>query len=83
MTERLEASSETGPWDQALAQLQRWDAGWADTCAKMTTNPWHSRVLPRKTVELVGGLERRLYKPEPRRHSATHPGCAAVRGEPR
>jgi len=52
--ERLEASSETGPWDQALAQLQRWDPGWADTCAKMATNPWQSRVLPRKTVELVG-----------------------------
>ena len=45
---------ETGPWDAALAQIREWDPEWADTCAKMTTNPWSSTVLPRKTVELIG-----------------------------
>jgi alkylhydroperoxidase/carboxymuconolactone decarboxylase family protein YurZ len=45
---------ETGLWEHALATLREWDAGWADTCAKMTTNPWSSTVLPRKTVELIG-----------------------------
>src|SRR6202795_3963296 len=44
---------ETGPWDAALAQIREWDPEWADTCAKMTTNPWSSAVLPRKTVELI------------------------------
>jgi alkylhydroperoxidase/carboxymuconolactone decarboxylase family protein YurZ len=38
----------------ALEQLREWDPGWADTCAKMTTNPWRSGVLPRKLIELVG-----------------------------
>jgi len=47
-------SGETGPWDSALATLREWDPEWADTCARMTTNPWGSGVLPRKTVELIG-----------------------------
>jgi alkylhydroperoxidase/carboxymuconolactone decarboxylase family protein YurZ len=46
-------SKETGPWDAALAQIREWDPAWADACAKMTTNPWSSAVLPRKTVELI------------------------------
>ncbi len=46
-------SDATGPWDAALAQIREWDPEWADACAKMTSNPWSSAVLPRKTVELV------------------------------
>ena len=46
-------SRETGPWDDALAILRAWDPEWAETCANMTTNPWSSTVLPRKTVELI------------------------------
>jgi len=46
--------SETGPWDDALAQLREWDPAWAETCARMTLNPWKSGVLPRKLVELIG-----------------------------
>ena len=49
-----EQMPETGPWDAALAQLREWDPAWADACAKMSTNPWNSNVLPRKTVELIG-----------------------------
>ncbi len=44
----------TGPWDSAFEQLRKWDPGWAEICARMTTNPWTSGVLPRKFVELVG-----------------------------
>jgi alkylhydroperoxidase/carboxymuconolactone decarboxylase family protein YurZ len=47
-------TTQSGPWDDALEQLREWDAGWAETCAKMSTNPWTSGVLPRKFVELVG-----------------------------
>lgn len=43
-----------GPWDAALAQLQAWDPAWAETCLKMSTNPWTAGVLPRKLVELIG-----------------------------
>ncbi len=47
--------SETGPWDDpALARLRQWDPVWAETCVKMTTNPWIKGVLPRKLVELIG-----------------------------
>ena len=43
-----------GPWDAAaLGTLREWDPQWADTCVRMTTNPWTSGVLPLKTVELV------------------------------
>ena len=54
MDATVDGSCETGPWDDALATLREWDPEWAETCAKMTTNPWRSTVLPRKTVELIG-----------------------------
>lgn len=47
-------SQENGPWEDALATLREWDPEWAQTCVKMTTNPWTSTVLPLKTVELIG-----------------------------
>ncbi|MFO1392398.1 MAG: carboxymuconolactone decarboxylase family protein [Steroidobacteraceae bacterium] len=50
------AGAETGPWSDALRQLQEWDPQWATACAAMATNPWRSGVLPRKLVELVGVL---------------------------
>ena len=46
--------NETGPWDAAVEQLRDWDPTWAETCVKMSTNPWTSGVLPRKTLELIG-----------------------------
>src|SRR5262249_23120416 len=51
--DQIEPPSEIGPWDPVLAQLRAWDLDWADSCIKMTTNPWGSSVLPRKTVELI------------------------------
>ena len=42
-----------GPWDPALEKLREWDPKWAETCEKMTTNPWAGGVLPQKTVELI------------------------------
>ena len=45
--------AETGPWDDALAQLREWDPAFAQTCVQMTTSPWTRGILPRKTVELV------------------------------
>ena len=54
MDATVDRSRETGPWEDALATLREWDPEWAETCAKMTTNPWSSTVLPRKTVELIG-----------------------------
>jgi alkylhydroperoxidase/carboxymuconolactone decarboxylase family protein YurZ len=53
-TLNVDPPSETGPWDPALAQLRAWDPDWADSCTKMTTNPWISGVLPRKFIELIG-----------------------------
>src|SRR5215510_8788013 len=53
-TSVVEQRHTSGPWDPALALLREWDAGWAETCVKMSTNPWTSGVLPRKCIELVG-----------------------------
>jgi alkylhydroperoxidase/carboxymuconolactone decarboxylase family protein YurZ len=44
-----------GPWDAATVEtLREWDPKWAETCLKMTTNPWRGEVLPVKLVELIG-----------------------------
>jgi alkylhydroperoxidase/carboxymuconolactone decarboxylase family protein YurZ len=50
----MQTTSETGPWDDALAKLRDWDPQWADTCNRMATNPWRSGVLSCKLVELIG-----------------------------
>jgi alkylhydroperoxidase/carboxymuconolactone decarboxylase family protein YurZ len=47
---------QTGPWESALAQLREWDPAWAESCVRMTTNPWVCGVLPRKLIELIGVL---------------------------
>lgn len=48
-------TTENGSWeDDALEQLRQWDPDWAETCARMATNPWRSGALPRKLVELIG-----------------------------
>jgi alkylhydroperoxidase/carboxymuconolactone decarboxylase family protein YurZ len=54
MKTETKTDGQSGPWDQALNQLQEWDPQWAETCVKMTTNPWELGVLPRKFIELVG-----------------------------
>lgn len=38
---------------EALAMLAEWDPGWAEQYERMSTNPWRTGVLPRKTVELI------------------------------
>src|SRR4029077_934241 len=50
---KTDQQQETGPWDAALDQLREWDPKWTETCLNMSTNPWTSGVLPRKTVELI------------------------------
>jgi alkylhydroperoxidase/carboxymuconolactone decarboxylase family protein YurZ len=54
MQESRAAANEIGPWDDSLDQLREWDRAWANTCWKMTTNPWVASILPRKLVELIG-----------------------------
>ena len=50
----MNGPEETGPWDDALAQLREWDPAWAEACQRMTSNPWRSEILPRQLVELIG-----------------------------
>ncbi len=49
-----DSQRESGPWDAAFDQLVEWDSEWAETCARMSTDPYVSGVLPRKLVELIG-----------------------------
>jgi alkylhydroperoxidase/carboxymuconolactone decarboxylase family protein YurZ len=53
VTSAAASVGESGPWDPAFATLREWDPAWAETCVKMTTNPWTAGVLPRKFIELV------------------------------
>ncbi len=44
-----------GLWDEsALNELRKVDPAWTEEVVQMSTNPWTSGVLPRKTVELIG-----------------------------
>jgi len=80
-----EQMPETGPWDAALAQIREWDPAWADACAKMTTNPWSSAVLARKTVELISlainAACTNLNPDGTRRHIRAALGAGATRDE--
>ena len=51
--EVADPAREKSAWDKALELLRQWDPAWAETCIRVTTNPWKSGVLPRKTVELI------------------------------
>jgi alkylhydroperoxidase/carboxymuconolactone decarboxylase family protein YurZ len=78
-------TTQTGPWDDALAQLREWDPAWADTCARMTNQPWQSGVLPRKLIELIGvGLNAACTNLNPdgtRRHIRGALAAGATRDE--
>ena len=81
----MQTKPETGPWDDALVQLRAWDPAWADTCARMATNPWRSGVLSRKLVELIGvGLNAACTNLNPdgtRRHIRAALKAGATRDE--
>lgn len=53
-TTQTDLRPECGPWDIALEQMREWEPQWADTCARMASNPWRSGILSRRLVELVG-----------------------------
>ena len=76
---------ERGPWDLALETLREWDGKWAETCVRMTTNPWTTGVLPRKLVELIGvGLNAACTNLNPdgtRRHIRAALEAGATRDE--
>jgi len=43
-----------GPWDEmALRKMEEWDPEWAESCMKMSSNPWKNGVLSRKLIELI------------------------------
>ena len=49
------ATTMLGPWDGSVfQQLKEWDPEWAETCFKMSTSPWNSKILSPKLVELIG-----------------------------
>jgi alkylhydroperoxidase/carboxymuconolactone decarboxylase family protein YurZ len=78
--------SPAGPWNAAaIEQLHEWEPKWADSCAKMSTNPWTSGVLSRKFVELVGvGLNAACTNLNPdgtRRHIRAALDAGATRDE--
>jgi alkylhydroperoxidase/carboxymuconolactone decarboxylase family protein YurZ len=81
----MQAKPETGPGESALEQLRQWDPAWAETCARMTTNPWQSAVLPRKLVELISlGLNAACTNLNPggtRRHIRAALEAGATRDE--
>ena len=53
MTDKIESTVFTGPWDECLDLMRQWDPAWADRNAKMAAGPWTRGVLPRRTVELI------------------------------
>jgi len=49
----IEKEKNNGLWNSSLDILKEWDPAWAETCEKMTGNPWKKGVLPEKTIELI------------------------------
>jgi len=84
-TQRKGSQTETGPWNAALDTLREWDPKWAESCFTMSTNPWTSRVLPRKLVELISvGLNAACTNLNPegtRRHIRAALEAGATRDE--
>jgi len=37
----------------ALRKMEEWDPEWAESCRKMSSNPWKNGVLSRKLIELI------------------------------
>ena len=72
-------------WERALQLLREWDPEWAEVTIRMTTNPWKSGVLPRKTVELISvALNAGTAAPHPesaRRHIRAAVEAGASRDE--
>jgi len=67
-----------------LEQLREWDPKWAETCAKMSMNPWVNGVLPRKTIELISvGLNAACTNPKRGRDTPPYPRGARSRRDPR
>src|SRR5271157_4419845 len=56
-------SKELGPWGDAFATLEKWDPRWAETCLKMTTNPWTGGVPTEACRADWGRIELRLHQP--------------------
>src|SRR5215813_2182656 len=79
------SATTTGPWDAALDTLREWDPQWAETCVKMSMNPWSTGVLSRKFIELVGvGLNAACTNLNPdgtRRHIRAALAAGATRAE--
>jgi alkylhydroperoxidase/carboxymuconolactone decarboxylase family protein YurZ len=53
MNDHNMTAPQTGPWDESLSQLREWEPAFAQTCARMATNPWRSGVLSHKLAELI------------------------------
>ena len=74
-----------GPWDAALKTLCQWDPRWAESCARMTNNPWTNGILSRKFIELVAvGLNAACTNLNPdgtRRHIRAALAAGASRDE--
>jgi alkylhydroperoxidase/carboxymuconolactone decarboxylase family protein YurZ len=75
-----------GPWNEiALRKLEEWDPAWAETCKKMSTNPWKDGVLSRKLIELIcvglNAASTNLDAEDTRRHIRAALDAGATRDE--
>ena len=51
--EASKENSHANPWGSSLDRLKEWDPKGAELLLRVGTDPWTSRVLPRKEVELI------------------------------
>jgi alkylhydroperoxidase/carboxymuconolactone decarboxylase family protein YurZ len=42
-----------GAWNSSLDHFYEWDPDWIERCARMSTNPWTTGILPIKWIELI------------------------------
>jgi alkylhydroperoxidase/carboxymuconolactone decarboxylase family protein YurZ len=52
-TPTVDELRERGAWSPALDKFAEWDPDWIERCARMTSNPWTTGILPVKWIELI------------------------------
>lgn len=52
-TPAVDRLRQSGDWSSALDDFYQWDPDWTERCARMSTNPWSTGILPVKWIELI------------------------------
>jgi alkylhydroperoxidase/carboxymuconolactone decarboxylase family protein YurZ len=53
LTPIVDRLRQEGTWSSSLDVFVEWDPDWTERCARMSSNPWTTGILPIKWIELI------------------------------